>query len=316
MNSRMEKYYNEMPLTRRTSKNKELYKEVYGNYSSLENLPIADNTNEIDMEQLQEMVKRENIKQTKKEEISQSHMIATKEKEEDDPYKVYDINKILEQAKSNYRPKEEKKIISPTYKFLSTLESNELPVTEVKKALEEEHPDKEELYMTRELKFKDKRLEVTKEINIMQEQEEQHEKEYDSSPLDLFEDLKPDGNTFISEPIKVEKDSIFASSEDNDIEEKPIIKEIPSTNTKEEKNIKDINVIKEETFKNANNNIDNDFYTSSYKFSKKDFIDDDDNFLDLPKKSHSVIKVILLLIAIFALTTVIYYFISKYGIGV
>jgi DNA-binding transcriptional MerR regulator len=308
----MEKYYNEMPLTRRTSRNKELYKEVYGNYSSLENLPIADNTNEIDMEQLQEIVKRENVKQMPKEETS--HMIATKIKEEDDTYKVYDINKILEQAKSNYRPKEEKKIISPTYKFLSTLESNELPVTEVKKALEEEHPDKEELYMTRELKFKDKRLEVTKEIDTMKE--EQQEKEYDSSPLDLFEDLKPDGNTFISEPIKVEKDSIFANSEIDDVEEKPIIKEIPSTNTKEEKNIKDINVIKEETFKNANNNIDNDFYTSSYKFSKKDFIDDDDNFLDLPKKSHSVIKVILLLIAIFALTTVIYYFISKYGIGV
>lgn len=312
MNSRMEKYYNEMPLTRRTSRNKELYKEVYGNYSSLENLPIADNTNEIDMEQLQEIVKRENVKQMPKEETS--HMIATKIKEEDDPYKVYDINKILEQAKSNYHPKEEKKIISPTYKFLSTLESNELPVTEVKKALEEEHQDKEELYMTRELKFKEKSLEVTKEIDTMKE--EQQEKEYDSSPLDLFEDLKPDGNTFISEPVKVEKDSIFANSEIDDVEEKPIIKEIPSTNAKEEKNIKDINVIKEETFKNANNNIDNDFYTSSYKFSKKDFIDDDDNFLDLPQKSHSVIKVILLLIAIFALTTVIYYFISKYGIGV
>lgn len=312
MNSRMEKYYNEMPMTRRTSRNKELYKEVYGNYSSLENLPIADNTNEIDMEQLQEIVKRENVKQMPKEETS--HMIATKIKEEDDPYKVYDINKILEQAKSNYRPKEEKKIISPTYKFLSTLESNELPVTEVKKALEDENTDKEELYMTRELKFKDKRLEVTKEIDTMKE--EQQAKEYDSSPLDLFEDLKPDGNTFISEPVKVEKDSIFANSEIDDVEEKPIIKEIPSTNTKEEKNIKDINVIKEETFKNANNNIDNDFYTSSYKFSKKDFIDDDDNFLDITKKSHSAIKVILLLIAIFALTTVIYYFISKYGIGV
>lgn len=312
MNSRMEKYYNEMPMTRRTSRNKELYKEVYGNYSSLENLPIADNTNEIDMEQLQEIVKRENVKQMPKEETS--HMIATKIKEEDDPYKVYDINKILEQAKSNYRPKEEKKIISPTYKFLSTLESNELPVTEVKKALEEENTDKEELYMTRELKFKDKRLEVTKEIDTIKE--EHQEKEYDSSPLDLFEDLKPDGNTFISEPVKVEKDSIFANSEIDDVEEKPIIKEIPSTNTKEEKNIKDINVIKEETFKNANNNIDNDFYTSSYKFSKKDFIDDDDNFLDITKKSHSAIKVILLLIAIFALTTVIYYFISKYGIGV
>ena len=99
MNSRMEKYYNEMPMTRRTSRNKELYKEVYGNYSSLENLPIADNTNEIDMEQLQEIVKRENVKQMPKEETS--HMIATKIKEEDDPYKVYDINKILEQAKSN-----------------------------------------------------------------------------------------------------------------------------------------------------------------------------------------------------------------------
>lgn len=307
MKSRMEKYSSQKPSYNRTTKNANLYKEVYGNYVGLENLPIADNTNEINMEELQEMVRLSERKQTRRViQEEQEELISTRKQEEQ---KEYDINKILEKAKSTNRPKEEKKPLSPTYKFLTTLESQELPVSEIKKAYLEstketkadENKD-EELYMTRELKFHNKQLEVTREINLM--------KEDNSSPLDLLEDLKPDGNTFISEPVKIEKDSIFAkTSEEENIT--PKIEKIESNQKENE----DIDIIKKETFKDAPQ-IDDDFYTSSYKFSKRDFIDDEDDFYDKPNKSFGVLKVILLLIAIFALTTVIYYFISKYGIGV
>ena len=59
--------------------------------------------------------------------------------------------------------------------------------------------------------------------------------------------------------------------------------------------------------------IDNDFYTSSYKFSKKDFIDGDYN--EEQEKGTNILKIIFLLIAIFALIVGIYYFISKFGMG-
>ena len=44
----------------RTSKTAKLYSEVYGNYEDLDYFPIADNTNEIDMSKLKEIVEIEN----------------------------------------------------------------------------------------------------------------------------------------------------------------------------------------------------------------------------------------------------------------
>lgn len=302
----MEKYSAQRPSYTRTTKNANLYKEVYGNYTGLENLPIADNTNEINMEDLQEIVKSSETIPKRQIITEEQEELITARKEEEQ--RDYDINKIIEKAKSTRQIKEEKKPVSQTYKFLTTLESQELPVTKVQSAYtkipnEEPKEEKEELYMTRELKFHDKQLEVTREIKLMNEE--------DSSPLDLLQDLKPDGNSFIAEPIKVEKDSIFATEEEPLDNKRPIVQKIPPKEKQEE----DINIIKQEVLKETST-IDNDFYTSSYKFSKKDFIDDDDDFYEKPKKSFGVLKVILLLIAIFALTTVIYYFINKYGMGV
>lgn len=318
MKSRMEKYYTEKPSYNRTTRNANLYKEVYGNYANLENLPIADNTNEIDIKDLQEIV---NSNHTKKERYIERYdentLTNTRKKEEQ---REYDINKILEKAKSTKIPKEEpKRNQSSSYKFLSTLESQELSITDIKQACQKYENQKEiqtqdlknndeindELYMTRELKFKDKQLEVTREINLL--------KEKNTSPLDLFEDLRPDNNSFIIEPIKPDKNSIFASTQD-EIEDKEL--ELNKITTSEKNNDNaDVDIIKKETFRD-NPQIDDDFYTSSYKFSKRDFIDEEDDFYDRPKKSSGVLKIILLLLAIFILTTIIYIFISKYGIGI
>lgn len=311
MNSRMEKYYEEQAKFKRTTRNANLYKEVYGNYANLENLPIADNTNEIDIKDLKEIVNATQRRNQNSEENITFKEVTEEPKEE----REYDINKILEKAKSTRLPKEApKKNLSPTYKFLSTLESQEIPISNIEetkqehkeKKIEEITEENEEIYMTRELKFHDKQLEVTKEINLMKIKE--------SSPLDLFEDLKPDGNSFIAEPVKPEKDSIFATIPKED-EEEVKIKKIKKDNQEDIIDNEDIDIIKKETFRDAPN-IDDDFYTNSYKFSKRDFIDEEDDFYDKPKKGSGIIKVILLLIAIFALTTIIYYFINKYGVGI
>ena len=57
MQSRMEKYYKQdLSEFKRTNKNASLYKEVYGEYSNLDNLPIPDNTNEIDITKLKQII--------------------------------------------------------------------------------------------------------------------------------------------------------------------------------------------------------------------------------------------------------------------
>jgi len=314
MKSRIEKYYNENPQYRRITKNADLYKEVYKSYSNIETLPIADNTNEIDIEELQKLV-RESRNRTKR------NMANLEEEQEPeirkDEQREYDINKILEKVKNENNKIKEITTKEPLAKrnYLATLKSEELPISKIKEAylkqeveeiLEKENHEDEKIYMTRELKFKEKQLEVTREIEILKQTE-------NSSPLDLFEDLKPSGNTFITEPVKPEKDNIFSNTLNKKEEEnKPKIEKIES-GYKEDY---DIDIIKKQSLK-SNKEEDDDFYTDSYKFSKKDFVDDeDDDFYDKPKKSSGILKIVLLLALILALSTTIYYFINKYGIGV
>ncbi|UKI26290.1 MAG: hypothetical protein L6V91_05580 [Bacilli bacterium] len=50
MESRMEKYYKDNPeYYKRSKRNESLYKDVYKDINNLDNLPIPDNSNEIDL---------------------------------------------------------------------------------------------------------------------------------------------------------------------------------------------------------------------------------------------------------------------------
>ena len=75
------------------------------------------------------------------------------------------------------------------------------------------------------------------------------------------------------------------------------------------KDTSDIDIIKTK----PQNNMDNDFFTSSYEFSKKDFADDDFYYT---KKGSAIFKILLLFLAIMIFIGVIIYFISTYGLGV
>ena len=107
--------------------------------------------------------------------------------------------------------------------------------------------------------------------------------------LDLFEELKPTGNTIVTKPIR---------------------EEIIETNM-HSSDTRDIDIIKP-----AVGNLE-EFFTNSYEFSKKDFAnltDEDDDFFE-KKKDSNILKIILLIIAIIIFAAAIFYFIKNYGLG-
>ena len=128
MDSRSNRYYTENNINStptRSSRNKRLYKEVYGKYNDLENLPLEDNTDEIDMAKLKELVLSE--QKSKSNTIKENLNILEQRKRNIDEQKVYDINKILEKAKyENDKLKETTQSIPKVNKqILNTLQSTE-----------------------------------------------------------------------------------------------------------------------------------------------------------------------------------------------
>ena len=66
MASRMDKYSDET-FEERTTRNKDLYNTIYGQRSRFEDLPIPDNTNEIDIESFKNITLSRNEYQKKAE---------------------------------------------------------------------------------------------------------------------------------------------------------------------------------------------------------------------------------------------------------
>ncbi len=308
MASRLEKYGVDLDTSSvqstRSSRNARLYKEVYGKYGNLDNLPIEDNTNEIDMESLKELVLNSNRKSNVKNYSNYVEMEKTSKKSNEN--RIYDINEMLERAK--YENSKLKEPVSYTSKIdkniLSTLENDDVSLEDIKKETntlikKNSYKDKEdELSMTRELKFKN----LTRENDMATR----------DLSLDMLSDLKPTGNTIVTKPV-VESDLAVDNVKKND--NSGFIKPLTDMSgiTKEDffsSDTSDIDVIKEV----PKNNIDKDFFTSSYEFSKKDFTSDDD-FDDDDEKGSGLLKIILLFLFVVVLIGVIIYFILNYGIG-
>ncbi len=303
MISRADKYSKEemegtsVSMPTRCSRNSRLYKEVYGKYGEWDHLPIEDNTDEIDMERLKELVShKEQPKQS--ETVGHSLNILEKRKRQIDEQKVYDINQILEKAKyENSKLKEPvSSLTQESRNILSTLEGTEVSARDIEKAsheyrkqkLKKEASQEEKLSMTRELKNRD--LVTARE---MQENPLVSEmKTANDLSLDLFQDLKPTDNTITTKPIREDEEDSSVGHMDFHSED-----------------TRDIDIIKASSDKK----MDNDFFTSSYEFSKKDFSDDDD-FLE-NSKHGGLFKVLLLILAITIFIGVIVYFVGTYGMG-
>jgi len=188
MESRMEKYYKEdISTLERSKKNQKLYKEVSREISDLENLPIPDNSNEIDMDGLKQIISsRDQYRKSKELErtfISNKPLVQEPKEE-----RVYDINVLLENAKNelNSRSREtNKKIINTN--FLTNLEEANIPNTDDAIELSEPLPNKKD-----------------KVSNT------------DSLPLDILMDLKGDENTVVTDPIVKEEITMIKEIKDGE----------------------------------------------------------------------------------------------------
>ncbi|MCI7242026.1 MAG: hypothetical protein MR550_05770 [Bacilli bacterium] len=202
MESRMERY-DEVDINdyQRSKKNATLYKEIYGNYSDLEDLPIPENTNEIEIDSLNSIV-GSRVSKRKEEVKNQDYELEDLEDNHEDSEKVYDINELLEKAKvENAKVKKEVTVNKNMPNYLANLESDKSTKDIISKYDGNDDDD----------------MPIIKEVVI---EEEANDKKGDSTlSLDILSDLKPSGNTLVSEPmiteedIKENQDKEFFSSE-------------------------------------------------------------------------------------------------------
>lgn len=289
MESRSNKYYKDDfsngVILSRSNKNAKLYDD----YDNLDNMPSYNNTDEIDMDKLKELVNNTGSKRLVNSNYKEN-FLDRNNKRELAKTKEYDINKLLERAKyENNKLKEpEDRIIRKSKSILSTLESSDLSTIDIKKACQkyESLNDNKNIEMTREIKYQTRQISVDPLIEQVIPE--------DNGAFDLLEDLKPTGNTIVTKPVSSETNSKMDDTDTffkqkNDLED-----------------TSDIDIIKK-------GQVDNDFFTSSYKFSDSDFMSDD--FIE-NDNSHNILKIILLLLAIVVFAGVIFYFVMTYGLGV
>lgn len=302
-------------LETRTNRNAKLYRDVYGDYDELDNLPVEDNINEIDIKKLRELVLGSEQSEDSKQ-IKENLNILEQKKRIIDEQKIYDINKILEKAKyENNKLKEPPKTTSSTRNnLLTTLGSKELSLEEINEAkkIYQEQLDRnkhlkdleESLETTRELKFKD----INKEETETKSDESINTKnifDTNSLSLDLFKELKPTENTIITKPI------VMDEYDETKYKNKPDLSDIKSDIHSGD--TRDIDIIKDPPPVNPVNNS-NEFFTNVYEFSKNDFAESEEEFIEMPK-SNGIFKIFLLILAIIIVIGVIIYFVGTYGLG-
>lgn len=122
MASRMERYYkNELVTGERSSKNKGLYEQIrdLDSYSNIEGVASIENSNEIDISKVQEMLKnRDEYNKRKKLESLRKEI---KEREEEDSFdetRSYDINAVLSKVKENSSKEKYRSLNNDQYEAL------------------------------------------------------------------------------------------------------------------------------------------------------------------------------------------------------
>lgn len=209
MESRMDRYYeNDISEFSRSKKNASLYKEIYDNFDDLEDLPVSDNTNEIDLDNLKNLLSDRTQKVVKIEEDYDIRETSVKNEE-----RIYDINTLLENAKKE-NAKIKKEVINerniPNY--LAELDSDSF-TKEIINNYDGEEDDDTPI-------VREKESLTSSSISISMNTA--------SLSLDILSDLKPSGNTMVTDPIVEEEEKEIKefysgkfefNSEDFDVEE-------------------------------------------------------------------------------------------------
>lgn len=175
MESRMEKYYKENPeYYKRSKRNEALYRDITRDMNDLDNLPIPDNSNEIDIDGLKQIISsRDEYRKAKDmgRTVTRERVV---EEPKEDKRRVYDINVLLETAKNEVNKNNEvegNKLINAN--FLTDLDDANLPSNDLVEVSE-----------------------VTSE-----NEKEKEVSNTDSLPLDILVDLKGTDNTVVTDPI-------------------------------------------------------------------------------------------------------------------
>lgn len=124
MASRMEKYHGSTSqVGGRSAKNETLYKDIYENteYSNISNIATLEKTNEISLEQIQELLKEreQNIKRSSTIKREPSRVTYA-------PERNYDIRDVIEKAKDSHVEDYENRSLRDTqYNILKNIDLNE-----------------------------------------------------------------------------------------------------------------------------------------------------------------------------------------------
>lgn len=253
--SRVDRYYNNGKASRRTVKNQNLYQDLK-DYTNLKEEVLIEPVIEIDLN------KKEVKREIKHQDIINKNIISPLYNEEP---KEYDINKVLNNAKSNRKDidelEEKRHLKKDEYNIAKNIDLKNLDKYKKKNNDGLDDSEKEEL----------KELINTIYSNNLKDDIKKKEKELENKDKDLFSDLMPDlGETIIDE-------------------------EMASRMIEEEKNSKT----------NELKNMDDSFFTTSLGLNVDDFVDNDSDDMDTsfveekdPKRTIIIICVVLFVLLV------------------
>lgn len=262
----------------RVNKNTSLYEDVKrSELSRVKNNTnvriIEQNGKTIDLEKIRKYINEVNNEPRSKKSVLSIPKEEKTIESKPTPEKVYDINSVLEKARSGreveYSSERYKKVRSDEYDILSKIKMYE----DVKEDIDE----------TPELNTEEKTIvDLINTVTVHK------------GDLNLLEELMGEGET--TKPISEEqKDLSFKDVIDKETTSESLISEkVMDENTKEFEKTKELVNLKEKM-----TDIDNSFYTSSMKFNKDDF----EGFEELEKsvKKGSFFKVILIIILVLSI---------------
>lgn len=262
----------------RVNKNTSLYEDVKRSELSRVNNNtnvriIEQNGKTIDLEKIRKYINEVNNEPRSKRSVLSIPKEEKTIESKPTPEKVYDINSVLEKARSGreveYSSERYKKVRSDEYDILSKIKMYE----DVKEDIDE----------TPELNTEEKTIvDLINTVTVHK------------GDLNLLEELMGEGET--TKPISEEqKDLSFKDVIDKETTSESLISEkVMDENTKEFEKTKELVNLKEKM-----TDIDNSFYTSSMKFNKDDF----EGFEELEKsvKKGSFFKVVLIIILVLSI---------------
>lgn len=262
----------------RVNKNTSLYEDVKRSELSRVNNNtnvriIEQNGKTIDLEKIRKYINEVNNEPRSKRSVLSIPKEEKTIESKPTPEKVYDINSVLEKARSGreveYSSERYKKVRSDEYDILSKIKMYE----DVKEDIDE----------IPELNTEEKTIvDLINTVTVHK------------GDLNLLEELMGEGET--TKPISEEqKDLSFKDVIDKETTSESLISEkVMDENTKEFEKTKELVNLKEKM-----TDIDNSFYTSSMKFNKDDF----EGFEELEKsvKKGSFFKVVLIIILVLSI---------------